>query len=299
MVSENRLLMISIWGAVLFSITGVALGLISSSQMVLFDGLYSFISVGLSLMSLLAARFINKKDPVRFPYGKQMIEPLVIIVKYAAIIMLCLGALFSAVDALISGGRETAIGIATAYAFFATVACFGYFRYLNSKAGQSGFVKAEANQWRMDSILSAAVFAGFIIALILQTVGVDRLIPYVDPLMVVMASVYFLKVPLLGMVDAFKEVLDMAPHEGIQSDVSQAIESVVNNSVAIDYQLRVSKVGAVLFIEMDVLVDGETSFSIQQQDRFRRRLEDTLSQRGHQHWLTVSFTADRDRLLDS
>jgi predicted Co/Zn/Cd cation transporter (cation efflux family) len=105
-MSEKRVLMISVYGALLFAVIGVVWGLIINSQMILFDGAYSFISVVLSLMSLLGAAYIKKQDEKRFPFGKEVLEPIIIIVKYSIILVLCIVALASSGYDLFTGGES-------------------------------------------------------------------------------------------------------------------------------------------------------------------------------------------------
>lgn len=109
--TEKGILTISVYSAVVFSVAGVLLGILSMSQMILFDGLYSFISVVLSLLSLGAAQYIRKNDFQRFPFGKEIIEPIVLIVKYTVILVLCSGAFISAAVSFIHRGKGNSLRI--------------------------------------------------------------------------------------------------------------------------------------------------------------------------------------------
>ncbi|MBU8907692.1 cation transporter [Desertibacillus haloalkaliphilus] len=203
---EKKWLQMSVFGGLLFAILGIILGLLIQSQMVLFDGLYSFISVILSLLSLLAAQVIEKGDKSRFPYRKDMLEPVVIIIKYVAILLLCVTAIYSAFEALLSGGRETNVSYALLYSLISTVGCWGMYIFLKKHKKNSGLIGAEANQWRMDTLLSAAVLVGFFIAVALSFTSYTSVIPYIDPLMVLVAAGYFLKIPVVEITRALKQM---------------------------------------------------------------------------------------------
>ena len=85
---EKKLLLVSIYIALAFSVLGILVGLLVNSQVIFFDGIYSMISVTLTGLSLLAAKYMGKTDWNRFPFGKDILEPIVLIIKYT-IIPLC------------------------------------------------------------------------------------------------------------------------------------------------------------------------------------------------------------------
>ncbi|WP_100399198.1 cation diffusion facilitator family transporter [Bacillus sp. FJAT-44742] len=291
---EKKLLKVSVYGAVMFAVTGIVLGYLISSQMIMFDGLYSLISVMLSLLSLFAAHFIQKRDTKKFPFGKEMLEPLVIIIKYAVMLFLCLVALITAVDALLSGGRETNVGFALLYSVLSTIACCGIFVYLKKQKQGSGFIQAEANQWRMDTILSAAVLIGFFIAALLSYTQFTFLTPYIDPLMVLISAGYFLKVPVVEITKALKEVLEMAPDQLIEKKCKAVIHSIQAHYQIEDSVLRMSKVGSKLFIEVDFILNEQSKVkTVAEQDLIREEINNRTNDLQYKKWLTVSFTNDR------
>ena len=119
---EKKLLKFSALGAVFFAVAGILSGVLSGSQMILFDGLYSLSSVVLSLLSLAATNFIHKKDK-RFPFGKDIVEPLWVIVKYMVLLMLVGSTGLSALRSLFQGGREIVMGAALGYSAIGSIVC--------------------------------------------------------------------------------------------------------------------------------------------------------------------------------
>ena len=140
--------MISVIAAIIFAVAGMVWGLILSSQIILFDGLYSLISVALSLLSLYSVSYMKKKDWRKYPFGKEMIQPLVIIVKYSVILILVIASLIAAIFSLFTGGREILLNSALVYTIFASFACYVVYFWLKRKEakGSSGLVTAEKNQ---------------------------------------------------------------------------------------------------------------------------------------------------------
>ncbi|MFC7061463.1 cation diffusion facilitator family transporter [Halobacillus seohaensis] len=295
---DSTILKISVFGALLFSVMGITWGILANSQMIIFDGLYSFISLGLSLLSLFAFSFIQKEDQERFQYGKDVIEPLVIIFKACAIIAMCLFAFSTSIIDLLKGGREVALGPAALYALIATVLCIIVYRIMKNKQSNSEFVRAEAAQWLMDTILSGAVLLGFIIALILNQTTLSFLTSYIDPAMVLLVSLYFLKVPVRMLIKNTKELLWMAPSTDIQYQVTQAVElAKAKYNINEDFT-RVTKVGKTIFIEIDfVLSEGTIINNVDEFDKVRKEFDQQLHIEGHTKWFTLSFTKDRKWVL--
>ena len=59
---ENKILKLSAIGALFFALFGIAWGWAIKSDMIIFDGLYSFISVILSMLSLYINNYMAKRD---------------------------------------------------------------------------------------------------------------------------------------------------------------------------------------------------------------------------------------------
>ena len=58
---ENKILKLSVIGALFFALFGIAWGWAIKSDMIIFDGLYSFISVILSMISLYINKYMAKR----------------------------------------------------------------------------------------------------------------------------------------------------------------------------------------------------------------------------------------------
>ena len=121
--NENRVLIFSALLASGFAGGGLILGLMVGSLVIVFDGVYSLISLLLTLLSLAASRYINRPSNSEFPFGKAIIEPIVIAIK-AIVILLVVGySLYSAIEALFTGGREVDASIATLFGVVNVIGC--------------------------------------------------------------------------------------------------------------------------------------------------------------------------------
>src|SRR3954469_20488491 len=203
---ERRLLLVSVWASAGFAVGSSVWGLLSGSAMIVFDGLYSFVSVGLSLLAVLALQVSRRGPSPDYPWGPGMWEPLVVVVKALALAALCVYAAVGGVHDLLTGGRAVATGWALAYAVLATAGGVVVTLVLR-RGGRWDLVRAEAAEWWGDTLLSVGVLIGFLVAVALVVAGRPDLAAYVDPTMVVVASVMFLRVPAKLVAGGLREIL--------------------------------------------------------------------------------------------
>ena len=295
---EQHILKFSVAGALFFAVLGLVWGAFARSQMIRFDGLYSFISVILSSLSVYTARSITKGDDERFPFGRAQMEPLTVALKSLVITLLCALAFTNALISLFSGGSDINALSAVAYALVATTGCLFGFLYITrkrKKAGTSVLVKAESMQWLMDMSLSAAVLVGFLIASIMQHMGYEAYARYIDPLMLVIASAFFIKVPVGSLITGIKDMLKMAPGGNIYRVSKEALEKIAKKRGFDGFVLRVSKGGREFDYKIGfVSRDPRDERSLVELDSIRQEVQDSLQALfDNPIWLCVSFIHDK------
>ena len=114
--TEQGTLKFSIALTVFLGVLGVASGLVTNSQAIIFDGMYSFVDVVPTVVSLLVVKLIARGTTHRFQYGFWHLEPLVAVLRDAILAMACVYAGIDAIDALTEGGHEVAYGRAALWA---------------------------------------------------------------------------------------------------------------------------------------------------------------------------------------
>ncbi|HEU4998844.1 MAG TPA: cation diffusion facilitator family transporter [Lapillicoccus sp.] len=289
---DQRLLLLSVWVSAGFAVVSSVWGILSGSSMIVFDGLYSFASVGLSVLAVMALRFARRGPDDRFPWGREAAEPVVVIVKAGILAALCAYAAVQGVVDIVAGGRDVEVGWAIAYAALATVVGLVVGLVLRRGAG-SDLVKAEAAEWLGDALLSALVLVGFVVALVLVRSGREDLAAYVDPAMVVLGSVVFLAVPVRLVIDGMRELLVMSPPATVLDSLQSAVDEVRERYAFDDAVLRASKVGGRVDVEIAFVV-GEPSpvRTVADCDEVRSDLYARLEALGYERSMSVSFTRD-------
>ncbi|YCO01854.1 cation diffusion facilitator family transporter [Vibrio sp. VNB-15] len=276
--NENRILTFSALLASGFAVGGMVLGLLVGSIVIVFDGVYSLVSLLLTLLSLAASYYISKPSKSIFPFGKAVLEPIVIAIKAAVILVVVAFSLFSAVTALMSGGREVDASIATIFGVVNVIGC-GYawwFMAKKSRRFSSGLIEAEKKQWQMDTLLSVAVTVGFIAAWAVSLTPYAHYAVYADPMMMLLMGFYFLKVPFDMLVGALRELLMMTPSKELFQSVGKDVSDIEKVT---EHQLKlagVTKVGQELRVNVDVHIDDDT-LELDTLEHTRKQLTKRLS----------------------
>ena len=293
---ENKILKLSVVGALFFALFGIAWGWAIDSDMIIFDGLYSFISVILSMLSLYINKYMAKRDFEKFPFGKHILEPIVISIKSLIIAIMCLYSLIGAVKTIANGGNNLEFGMALIYSIVSVVGCGAITFYMKAKekALSSELIKAEYSQWFMDTALSTAVLVAFIVAIILSKTRLNFLNPYIDPAMTVMVSLLCIRIPIKSFINSFKEVICVKANDEINDDIYVLVKEIEEEYNFEDSITRVSKVGRELRIEIDFVYNKDSKLkTLDQMDNVREEINDAIKHIDYNKWLNVSFTGNK------
>lgn len=211
---ENKVLGASALFAGFFAGGCLVAGTITGSLVILFDGIYSSVSLVLTLLSLIVANFVKSSKSKNLPFNKELLEPLVIAFKGLIILALVAHSLIDAVNEILSGGVDVNVGVSSLFSIVCVFACTFSWWWLckNSKANRTNLIVAEIQQWKMDTVLNLAVAFGFICAWLLSFTPWAHLAGLVDPAMLCIMSFYLIKVPttmFLGACSEFRVILTL------------------------------------------------------------------------------------------
>lgn len=296
MKSSNKLLKFSAAGGLFFALVGIGWGLFIDSEMIMFDGVYSLISLFLSIISISICKFIDKKDKVNFPFGKKALEPIVVAFKSIVLIVMCLITLSNAVNTIFNGGNPIDTGLALGYSIVSVIGCGLIYYYMKIKGEKlnSDIIKAESSQWLMDTAISAGVLLGFVVVLIIKNTKFNYLTTYVDPAMVIITSVIFLKVPISQFIKVFKEIILVKANDEINNDIYVIVKDIQEEYNFEDSITRVSKMGSSLRIEIDFIFNGESKMEfLEEMDEVREKIDKETKHIKYEKWLNVSFTGNK------
>jgi cation diffusion facilitator family transporter len=292
--AEQATLKFSIALTVSLGLVGVASGLATGSQAIIFDGMYSFVDVVPTIVSLIVVKLIAHGTSHKFQYGYWHLEPLVAVLRDSILIVACIYAAVDAINGLASGGSDVEYGIAALWAGALSLIGIAMTLYLARQARrlQSPMLKIDSRSWLVSACLSLALLIGFAFALGLHGTRFERWIPYLDTTALLIIALAMLPVPLIGLWRSLADVLQVAPHD-LVSEVHSVMDSIVRERTFVDYSSYVAKVGRARFVEIHVLVAPDSRIDTAAADAIRRDIAQRLNAVFPNFWLTVDFTADR------
>jgi len=296
---EKRMLYLSMAGTLTFAVIGVGLGLYTGAATILFDGFYSLMSLGLSMISLWALHFVAKEDTLqgaRYPFGRHVAEPLVMMMKASVMLVLVVLGMTLAARSLLSGGRQVMLGGSLFFTGFSAFFCLVMHQVLTRKSRQvqSDLLKLESVEWRMDGMVSLSAFIGFGLAMGLGRTPAAWLVPYVDPALLLVLSLFLFKIPAQAVWKGFRELMRMAPEQVMDKRLQELVKEVKDRYQLEEAYCRASKVGSTLFIEIDFVTGTKTCIAtVKDTDRVREDIRRALFQLPYEPWLTISFTENR------
>ncbi|WP_318483148.1 cation diffusion facilitator family transporter [Photobacterium leiognathi] len=293
-VSKERMaLKISLAGTIFVASLGIGYGLYVGSNAILLDGMFSFLSMGMTGLSLYTAYLVSKPDDEQFQFGYAHFEPLINVVNGLLILITCLFAFITGVQTIMHGGHDIVLGDAIIYAVLSTVSCFSiyFFETHIARSVDSELVRVDSQEWLVDAILSAAILVGFILVLIFDALGYSKWNAYVDPILVTTLSIAASILPIKVLRRNLKEVLLVAPQDSAQEHVDQVIAELSEKYDFDDYTHHFAKIGRQYDLEINILVKDENKWTTKQQDRIRQIIWDRLEDDLGETWLSVSFTA--------
>ncbi len=223
--TEKQALTLSLFGCITFAIFGIGYGLFVGSNAIMLDGIFTLFSMGMTGLGLITAYLVTRPSDDRFQYGYAHFEPIANVINGSIILLLCLAALYNGVTTLLAGGREIDLGHALIYAVVSTFFCAILYRIeaLVAEQVDSELVMVDSKEWLVDTLLSATLLIGFVVAIGLDAIGYGQYNRYIDPVLVSLLALCATLIPIKVLGRNLREVLKIAP----RGDVSQLVESEV------------------------------------------------------------------------
>ena len=126
-------------------------------------------------------------------------------------------------------------------------------------------------------MLSVAVTAGFVVAWLMTQSSLAAYAVYADPVMMLLISLYFIKVPLNMLTSALREIFLMAPSEEIRERIDQSVLEAGKDSDQEIELAGVAKVGRELWVDVDIYPDDSDVIRVKDIEKTRETIEKRLA----------------------
>jgi len=273
---------------------GVVWGVVSGSQIVLFDGVVTLAGMALVAVSMVAARVAASRPTQEYPYGRHAATPLAVAVQGAALLGALTYGASDAVTVIVSGGSDAAGLVVAGYGVVAAAASIAVVSSLRRYARSSPLARAELVSWRSGTWLSGVVALSGVAAAVLAAHDLDAVAGYLDPALVVVASVLMFPMALGLLREGGRELLEAAAPRDVADAVAAGAERVRARHGLPAPVIRTTKLGRRLYVDVGFVVASR--WDVADEDVVRRDLNDELG--GLDYDVVAGVTLTRDgRLL--
>ncbi|HRO51232.1 MAG TPA: cation transporter [Hyphomicrobium sp.] len=303
MKTEQAVLRVSIGVTVLLAGLGIVFGLLSGSFAIVFDGVYSLLDASMTVLALLVANLIAASTSAkptesqlvnRFTMGFWHLEPMVLGLSGTLLMGAAIYALISALDSLLTGGRELEFSHAIVYAVVTLAAALTMALLVRraNRTIRSDFLGLDAKAWMMSAALTAALLAAFVFGYLIQGTALAWLSPYIDPAILAVVSLAILPIPAGTVKQALADVLLVTPTD-LKQHVDTVAQEIVGRYGFVSYRAYVARVGRGRQIELYFIVPTDwPAKKLEEWDDLRDEIGHALGDESPDRWLTIVFTTD-------
>ena len=294
-LNERKALKISIAGGLFMALLGFGFSVLTKSEAVFLDGIFSLVNMAMGVISLKVAQMVVEPSTRIFHYGKAQVEPLLNTAKGLLFMGVIVMAGYSALQSILAGGRPMIFSWAILYSMVAAVGCFGIGYYIErkNKENPTPLLQVEAKGWLIDGVLSSVVLLAFGGGYFLSKTAYSEYTVYIDPGLVIIMSIFVLPVPYKILKDNLLDLLLGAPDVNLQRGVRQIANGVIKEAPVEDYDFRFVKTGRIVLCDILVLISKE-SYSISEFDPIRKKLIDEIRKEFPEVDLVIELTADKE-----
>jgi cation diffusion facilitator family transporter len=293
--TEIRAFRISAVGFLMISVLGFVFALLAHSQAIMLDGVYALVSVVMTVLAMRVARLVEAPSSQKFHFGYAHFEPLLNLVRGLLIFAICVYALVATAEVLIHGGREIDARAGIVYVALSAVWSVGVFLYQRRLAKKLGSpaLAVDARTWLVDGVLYVGETVGFGVYLLLEHTTLAPLLKYADPIFVLIVVGLLMRVPIVTIREAIREVLHRAPPSEVQHEVRQKLDAALAGLPVRKTHARMVAVGRYFFVLIHVVVgEGFGARPVAELDQIRHQVEQALREVHPRVVLDVVFTAD-------
>ena len=290
--SEQKVLSCSIVLSGFVALLGIVFGILSGSQSIVFDGIFSIVDVAMCVLVLFVSRLVTRNATPHFQYGFWHFEPLVAVLNGAIMLTVCIYGFINSCKSLLSGGNTVELGVASVYAIVVLAACTGMYLYERkvNVVLKSEFISIDMKSCIMSGAITLALFLSFAVAEFLGWIGHAEFRPYADPAILMVITIGLSPIPIGILRRAVKEVFLIAPRDASRR-IDEVMAGIRERHGIADYRAYAAKSGRIHVIDISILVPGDWDRTVPQMDAIRGEIAAGLEQYATlDRWLTIAFT---------
>ena len=293
--AEQRALWLGAWSGLALGGLGFVFAIITGSDAILLDGVFSLVGFGVALATIRVSQVIRRPANDSYQFGFAGFESLIILVRGLVMGIVGLFAMVSSGSALFQGGRTVSAGSAVVYSAIAAAGCVAVALMLRGAARRTGspILALDVRAWLIDAGMSAGVGLAFLVTYLIRDGSLSWLVPYVDPGLVVLLSLTILPVPLRIVREGLHQLLGGAPEPGLQDQIHDLLAAEFASFEEVTPRVRMLQAGRVVYVQVYLIVPAHVEIGdVTLLDAVREQIDRALSSRFPDLTLDVVFTGD-------
>lgn len=203
---------------------------------------------------------------------------------------MCISSIKDSILDIRLGGNEVEVGLAIIYSIFNLIFTIVIYGIINKKGKNitSQLIKSESVQWLMGLITVVLVLIGFILSLILVKTDYKEYTKYIDSIMVILASLAFIKAPIDMLISSIKEILGLKIPLELNDLITSRVEEIKDIYEFENSITRVYKVGRSLKVSINFLVTENVS----KEDKYKidKIISSLLENRKLYKYIEIKYT---------
>ena len=282
---ERRSLVIGKWGNLFMAVAGVVAAVLSNSDALLVDGLYSGVNFFSAIVAAGISTSVAKPPDRRYPFGYDAHEALYVTFRSLVLLGIMAFAVTSALGKIFTyatGGEvpELIFGPILVYAVAMVVICLAlaawHHRNWTRSGKQSELLRTETQAAVVDAVLSGGAGGGLLAASLLRGTPLEFIVPVADSVVVLIMCAFIVRQPVSMFMAGLRQVAGAAADDATVEKVREKVGDCLKDRPYKLLEVAVTKLGrahlVVTYVKPDGPIDGEMA------DGLWKDLDDVLGE---------------------
>ena len=260
---------VGIIGNSILAAAKIIIGFISGSLAVVGDGIDTATDILTYIVTLLAARIMNKPPNYKYPYGYSRAEAVA--TKALSFIIFFAGAqlFLSTLLRLIKGEANE---LPTLLAIYITIisilskAALAFYQFKVGKKIESNMLIANAKNMRNDILISGSVLVGLVFTQVLH-------LPILDLITALAVSIWIMKAGFEIFMETSRELMDGVDNPDIYYKIFDSVEEA---GASHPHRVRIRKHSNLYTVALDIEVDGK--LNVEEGHKVAKKVENAIKE---------------------
>lgn len=288
---EGKILKLSVLLSALFTISEIAMALISNSKALLMDSIFAIADVIIILIISFLLPLIYKPVTEKRPYGYSQIESIFIIIKGISVAIIAAFLIKDNIEVLATGGSELDSTLLMFYQIIEVILFIVIYSYLKKKARKvdTPVIESDLVGWKIDTAQGMGMFVSFFLQFILKYTNLSFIVPYIDSTVAILISVFMIKEPIEMVIEAFKSLVLFAPEKETMEEIKDIVSKKIKKYPYEVTFYDIVRTGRKIWIELYIKSD-DMNINLKELKKAKKDVESSLKKEFDE--IYVEFTPE-------